>query len=74
MTSSATTQASELIYPRICIICVRLGTMKDPAVPKLQDLYDTGQVEESQWGPNIDGVREARDREPDQFIAMNICK
>jgi hypothetical protein len=48
--------------------------MKDPAVPKLQDLYDTGQVEESQWGPNIDGVREARDREPDQFIAMNICK
>ena len=41
-----------------------------PAVPKLQDLHDTGQQqdnwEESQWGSNIDGVTEARDLEPDQ--------
>jgi hypothetical protein len=47
--------------------------------PKLQDLYDTGQQqdiwEESQWGVSTDGVAEARDLEPDQWlITMTIDK
>jgi hypothetical protein len=51
--------------------------MASSADPKLQDLHDTGQQqdnwEESPWGSNTDGVTEARDLEPDQWlIAMKI--
>jgi hypothetical protein len=48
------------------------------ATPKLWALHNTGQWkniwEESQWGPNIDNIAEARGLEPDQWlIAMKIC-
>jgi len=50
-----------------------------PADPKLQDGHDTGQQqdnwEECWQGVDSDGVTEARDVEPGQWlIAVNICK
>jgi hypothetical protein len=50
-----------------------------PADPKLRDLHDTEQQqdtwEESQWGSCTDSIAEARGFEPAQWlIAMDICK
>jgi hypothetical protein len=64
--------------PKIYIICKWLGHVKGPADSKLWDLHDAWQQRDNQgeswWGSNFDGVAEARDLEPDQWIiAVNIC-
>lgn len=65
--SSATAQ----VHPKIYTIYEGLGKVKASlAVPKLQDLHDTRQQqdswEESQKGSNTNGVSEVRDLEASQ--------
>ena len=76
LTNSATNQAQiqgfELTHSKICINCELLDQRErvSHADPKLQDLHDTRQQqnsqEESRSGSSIDDVTKVGDREPDQ--------
>jgi hypothetical protein len=58
-----------------------VGTQENagPAVPKFQELHDTGpqqnNLEEFWWRSNIDGVTESREQEQEQWLsAMSIYR